>query len=92
MGPAFFVPGGSHLAPNADQRRDDEIRELNGSIEQIRSGRIKVATGRDVLIARLEHRITDLERMRQRGTGNAAAPAELALAFGSAYFAAVTWY
>jgi tetratricopeptide (TPR) repeat protein len=71
---------------SADQRRDDEIRELNGSIEQIRSGRIKVATGRDVLIARLEHRIADLERMRQRGTGSVEAPAELALALGSAYF------
>lgn len=70
----------------ADQRRDDESRELNGSIEQIRSGRIKVATGRDVLIARLEHRISDLERMRQRGTGTIEAPAELALALGSAHF------
>jgi tetratricopeptide (TPR) repeat protein len=70
----------------ADQRRDDEIRELNRSIEQIRSGRVKVATGRDVLIARLEHRIADLERLRQRGSASIETPAELSLALGSAYF------
>jgi len=73
---------------SADQRRDDEIRELVDSIGQIRDGRIKVATGRDTLIARLEHRIADLERMRQRGQISLQTPAELSLALGSAYFRA----
>jgi tetratricopeptide (TPR) repeat protein len=70
----------------ADQRRDDETREIVDSIEQIRCGRIKVATGRDALIARLEHRLADLERMRRRGQPSLETPAELSLALGSAYF------
>ena len=50
-----------------DQRRDDEIRELKDSIREIQSGQIKIAIGRDAMTARLEHRISDLERTKQRG-------------------------
>jgi tetratricopeptide (TPR) repeat protein len=71
----------------ADQRRDDEIRELRESIGLILSGRVKVSTGRDAMVARLEHRIQDLDRTRQRGsTTTFDTPAELSLALGSAYF------
>jgi tetratricopeptide (TPR) repeat protein len=69
-----------------DQRRDDEIRELKDSIREIQSGHIKISTGRDAMIARLEHRISDLERTTQRGQGAYDTPAEVSLALGSAYF------
>jgi tetratricopeptide (TPR) repeat protein len=69
-----------------DQRRDDEIRELKESIGEIRSGHIRIVTGRDTMIARLEHRITELERMKQRSNLTVETPAELSLALGSAYF------
>ena len=69
-----------------DQRRDDEIRELKDSIREIQSGHIKIVTGRDAMIARLEHRISDLERTTQRGQGAYDTPAEVSLALGSAYF------
>ena len=71
-----------------DQRRDDEIRELRDSIRDIQSGRIKLATGRDAMVARLEHRISELDRMRQRGVTAYETPAEVSLALGSAYFRA----
>jgi tetratricopeptide (TPR) repeat protein len=70
----------------ADQRRDDEIRELRQSIDDIQSGRIKISTGRDVMVARLEHRISDLERTKQTGRSSFETPPELSLALGSAYF------
>jgi tetratricopeptide (TPR) repeat protein len=70
----------------ADQRRDDEIRELQQSIGDIRSGRIRIVTGRETMIARLEHRISELERTKQRNNITVETPPELALALGSAYF------
>ncbi len=70
----------------ADQRRDDEVRELKQSIGDIQSNRIRIATGRDALIARLEHRISELERTKQRGKASYDTPAEVSLALGSAYF------
>jgi len=70
----------------ADQRRDDEVRELKQEIGDIMSNHIRVSTGRDALIARLEHRISDLERTRQRGKSSYDTPAEVSLALGSAYF------
>jgi tetratricopeptide (TPR) repeat protein len=76
----------SHNDFVADQRRDDEIRELKQSIDDIQSGRIRIVTGRDVMVARLEHRISDLERTKQIGRLSFEAPAELSLALGSAYF------
>ena len=71
---------------SADQSRDDEIRELRDSIGAIQSGRVKIASGREVVIARLEHRMQELERLKQRGTTTFDAPAEISLALGSAYF------
>jgi len=38
------------------------------------------------MVARLEHRISDLERTKQTGRLSFEAPAELSLALGSAYF------
>jgi len=70
----------------ADQRRDDEVRELRQSIDDIQSGRIKISTGRDVMVARLEHRISELERTKQTGRSSFDTPPELSLALGSAYF------
>src|SRR5258705_11928555 len=40
----------------ADQRRDDEIRELKDAIGAVQSGHVKVVTGREVIVSRLEHR------------------------------------
>jgi tetratricopeptide (TPR) repeat protein len=70
----------------ADQRRDDEIRELRDSIGAVQSGRVKIASGREVVIARLEHRMQELERMKQRGSTAFEMPPEVSLALGSAYF------
>jgi len=70
----------------ADQRREDEIRELRDAIGAVQSGHVKVASGVEVVVAKLEHRLQDLERMRQRSSGTIEAPAELSLALGSAYF------
>jgi tetratricopeptide (TPR) repeat protein len=70
----------------ADRRRDDEIRELQNSIGEIQSGQLKIATGREVMVARLEARMHDLDRMKQRGTTDFDTPSELSLALGSAYF------
>src|SRR5262245_36736144 len=84
-----FESMASMLARNdfvVDQRRDDEIRELRDTIGEVRSGHIKVATGRDAMIARLEHRISELERTKQRSNVAFETPAELSLALGSAYF------
>jgi Tfp pilus assembly protein PilF len=84
-----FESMASMLARNdfiVDQRRDDEIRELKETIGELRSDHIKVATGRDAMIARLEHRISDLERTKQRSSVRFETPAELSLALGSAYF------
>jgi Tfp pilus assembly protein PilF len=84
-----FESMASMLARNdfvVDQRRDDEIRELKETIGAVRSGHIKVATGRDAMIARLEHRISELERTKQRSNVAFETPAELSLALGSAYF------
>src|SRR5262245_8800924 len=72
----------------ADQRRDDEIRELKQTIGDIQSNRVRIVTGRETLIARLEHRISELERTRQRGQTSFQTPAEVSLALGSAYFRA----
>jgi Tfp pilus assembly protein PilF len=86
---AAFESMASMLARNdfiVDQRRDDEIRELKETIGEVRSGHIKVATGRDAMIARLEHRISELERTKQRSNVAFETPAELSLALGSAYF------
>ena len=84
-----FESMASMLAHNdfvVDQRRDDEIRELKETIGEVRSGHIKIVTGRETMIARLEHRISELERTKQRSSATFETPAEISLALGSAYF------
>jgi len=76
----------AHHDFTADQRREDEIRELKDAIGAVQSGYVKTASGAEVVIAKLEHRLQDLERMRQRSSATIEAPAELSLALGSAYF------
>lgn len=69
----------------ADQRRDDEIRELRESIRLFQSGTAKSA-GPQNMILRLEARLAQLETERRRGSQSAEVPAEVSLALGSAYF------
>lgn len=73
-----------------DRRVQFEVRELQDSINLLRSGRIKsfggVASTADTKIAQIETRIRDLERMRQSGGGTFQPPAEVLLALGSAHF------
>ena len=77
-------------AATMDRQVQMEVRELQDSINALRSGRIKsfggVASTADTKIAQLETRVRDLERMRQRGGGVFRAPAEVHLALGSAHF------
>jgi tetratricopeptide (TPR) repeat protein len=77
-------------AATLDRQVQMEVRELQDSINALRSGRIKgfsgVASTPDTKIAQLETRIRDLERMRQRGGGTFQPPAEVLLALGSAHF------
>ncbi|HXD16709.1 MAG TPA: tetratricopeptide repeat protein [Vicinamibacterales bacterium] len=69
----------------ASQRRDDEIRQLKETVEELRSQR-HASVSRDATVAQLEQRINDLERTKQRGPSAVEPPAELSLALGSAYF------
>jgi Flp pilus assembly protein TadD len=73
-----------------DRRVQEEIRELRDSISLLRSGRIKtmggVASTVDTKVAQLEGRIRELERLRQKDTGQFQTPADVSLALGSAYF------
>lgn len=69
----------------ADQRRDDEIRELRESLRLFQSGAVKGSNIRSMTI-RLEARLTQLESERRRGIQPLETPAEFSLALGSAYF------
>ena len=69
-----------------DQRREDDIRELKEELSEILGGQIKIGPSRDAQVLRLEHQISDLERMRHDRGATFEAPAELSLALGSAYF------
>jgi len=68
----------------ADQRREDEIRELKDSLRAIQSGQVKTIDS--FAARRLEDRIDALQRERHRNDGAVEVPAELSLALGSAYF------
>jgi tetratricopeptide (TPR) repeat protein len=74
----------------ADQRRDDEIRELRDAVRLIRGMTQRMqAQGHDpeMDILKLESRINELETYRRKGnTGSTEVPAEFSLALGSAYF------
>jgi tetratricopeptide (TPR) repeat protein len=69
----------------ADRMRDDQLRELRESLDQVRSGQMKVADNQTVTL-RLESRIQELERGRQRDTSALESPPEISLSLGSAYF------
>lgn len=68
-----------------DRMREDELRELRDSLRLIQSGAIKYVN--PITFDRLQARIRDLEKMRQRDSaGEFQTPAEVSLALGSAYF------
>jgi len=69
----------------ADQRREEEIRELKESIRLIKSGTVKTASAQNTIL-NLESRLRQLENERSRGGTAPVAPAEVSLALGSAYF------
>lgn len=70
---------------DAERRRDDEVRELRETITAIRTGRVKVDQPQNAVL-RLESRIRDLDRSRQRGQEAVTVPAEVSFSLGSAYF------
>lgn len=71
---------------SAERLRDDEIRELRDSLGQIQSGAFKSIN--PVTVQRIQDRIRDLERRRQRTSmpETFEPPPEVSLALGSAYF------
>lgn len=72
---------------SANQRREDEMREIRDSIRMFRSSTAKtVTTETNPYVLQLESRLRDLENQRQRGVEPAKPPGEVSLALGSAYF------
>jgi tetratricopeptide (TPR) repeat protein len=70
----------------ADQRREEEIRELKESIRLVQSGTVKTASAQNTVL-NLESRLRQLENERSRGgAATLEVPAEVSLALGSAYF------
>ena len=69
-----------------EQRRDDEVRQLQDSIEQLQNMRLPATYPREARIMQMQQRITDLERTKKVGPTALQPPAELSLALGSAYF------
>jgi tetratricopeptide (TPR) repeat protein len=73
----------------ADQRRDEEIRELRDSVRMVRSQATSLRQNSqqpENMILKLESRIKELETYKFTGTGVIEVPAEFSLALGSAYF------
>jgi tetratricopeptide (TPR) repeat protein len=70
----------------SNRRMDDEIDELQQSINRVRTGQVKSTSETTAL--QLEKRLEDLQRIRRdRLSGNVSStPAELSLALGSAYY------
>ena len=75
-------------AIDSDRRLDEEIRELEDSLNRIRTGNMKGQQDNSAVALGIEKRLDDLKRMRQdRGRGERSpVPAELSLALGSAYY------
>jgi protein O-GlcNAc transferase len=69
----------------ADQRIDEEIRELQESVRLFSGGAAKSQQPGNVVLG-LEERIRSLEAQKRTGGGNVEVPAEFSLALGSAYF------
>jgi tetratricopeptide (TPR) repeat protein len=71
----------------ADQRVDDQIRELQDGIRAIQGSAKLAAMGlKENNILKLEEQVRNLENSKRRGTGAAEIPAEFSLALGSAHF------
>jgi tetratricopeptide (TPR) repeat protein len=73
----------------ADQRRDEEIRELRDGVRTIRSQASALRQSSqqpENMILKLESRIKELETYKFTGGGALDVPAEFSLALGSAYF------
>lgn len=89
---AAFLEGASLAATDrvkADQRRDEEIRELQNNVRSIRSqaGALRQSSQQpENMILKLESRIKELETYKFTGGGVIEVPAEFSLALGSAYF------
>jgi tetratricopeptide (TPR) repeat protein len=66
----------------ADQRRNDEIRELREAITAFQSGPLKSYQVQNQVL-KLESRLNELERQKSRGPQAAEIPAEFSLALGS---------
>jgi tetratricopeptide (TPR) repeat protein len=87
-----FLDGAALAATDqvkADQRRDEEIRELRDAVRLIRSQEARMrAAGQqpDNAILKLESRVRELETFKQKGAGTMDVPAEFSLALGSAHF------
>jgi tetratricopeptide (TPR) repeat protein len=75
-------------AIDSDRRLDEEIRELEDSLNRIRTGNMKGQSENSAVALGIEKRLDDLKRMRQdRGRGERSpVPAEVSLALGSAYY------
>jgi Flp pilus assembly protein TadD len=70
----------------ADQRRDQEIQELQDSIRLFRSGNVHTAGDPEHMVMKLESRLQQLRSEKRRGVTSMETPAEFSLALGSAYF------
>jgi tetratricopeptide (TPR) repeat protein len=84
---AYMALAGLAVTDSAivDQRRDDEIRELRDTITAYQSGLAKSLQAQNTVL-RLENRLQELERQKQRGPSSMELPAGFSLALGSAYF------
>jgi Tfp pilus assembly protein PilF len=72
-----------------ERERDDEIRELKESLQQVRSGKLKLGPNELGVELRLEERLNMLESGRLKGNEQTVGvPAPLFLALGSARFRA----
>ena len=73
----------------ADQRRDEEIRELRDAVRLVRGQSAALAQANqqpENMVLKLESRIKELETYKFTGAGMLEVPAEFSLALGSAYF------
>ena len=75
-------------AMDSDRRLDEEIRELEDSLNRIRTGNMKGQSENSAVALSIDKRLDDLKRLRQdRGRGERSpVPAEVSLALGSAHY------
>jgi len=79
---------GQKAQAGIDKQRQDEIHELEDSLQKARSGKLKGYGGQSMSIETgIEDRIRLLQEAEHKGAGSEVTiPAELSLALGSAYF------